>query len=171
MNQPRILIAGIGNIFLGDDAFGVEVVRRLSWRSWPDGVRMADFGIRGFDLAYALLDDYDAAILVDATSQGGEPGTVYTIELDCDGGEEGPKAVDMETHGMNPMRVLEMVRALGGKPKRVLVVGCEPETLGDQEEGALGLSATVEAAVDVAIGVIDRLVAKLGCEHRAGALA
>jgi hydrogenase maturation protease len=168
MSGPRILIAGIGNIFLGDDAFGVEVARRLSWRAWPDGVRVADFGIRGFDLAYALLDDYDAAILVDATSQGGDPGTIYTIELECGGENEGPKAVEMETHGMNPMRVLEMAHALGGQPRRILVVGCEPETFGDQEEGALGLSATVEAAVDVAIGVIDRLVAKIGCEHRAG---
>jgi hydrogenase maturation protease len=172
MNSPRILIAGIGNIFLGDDAFGVEVARRLLWRKLPDGVRVADFGIRGFDLAYALLEDYDVAILVDATSQGGDPGTVYTIEIDCTDRENGgPRAIELETHGMNPIHVLEIVRQLGGQPKRVLLIGCEPETLGDQAEGALGLSATVEAAVSVAIGVIERLVAKLGGQRPAGALA
>ncbi len=82
--KERILIAGIGNIFLGDDAFGVEVVRRLSRsaRKLPDEVRIVDFGIRGFDLAYALMEGYEVAILVDATPRGGVPGTLYTIEPD-----------------------------------------------------------------------------------------
>jgi hydrogenase maturation protease len=174
MNGARILVAGIGNIFLGDDAFGVEVARRMSQRALPDGVRVVDFGIRGFDLAYTLMD-YDVAILVDTTAQGGEPGTVYVVEIDSggdeepDGAEAGP--VQIETHGMNPMRVLETVRALGGQPKRILMVGCEPATFGDQEEGAFGLSAPVEAAVDVAIGVIESLVAKIAGESRAGVAA
>src|SRR5271165_333708 len=126
MNEPRILVAGIGNIFLGDDAFGVEVVRRLSRRKLPDYVRVADYGIRGLDLAYALLDDYDAAILVDAASQGAEPGTLYVLEPETGEADGGPQTALVEAHGMNPMRVLEMVRAMGGRPRRVLVVGCEP---------------------------------------------
>ncbi len=158
MSGARILVAGIGNIFLGDDAFGVEVAQKLIRRGMPEGVRVVDFGIRGFDLAYALMEDWDAAILVDATPRGGEPGTVYTIEISNEPVNAGP--IEMDAHGMNPMRVLHMVRGLGGKPGRILVVGCEPATTGDEEEGAFGLSAPVEAAVDVAIGVIDRLVAR-----------
>src|SRR6202030_732892 len=80
--KERILIAGIGNIFLGDDAFGVEVVRRLAARKLPDAIRVVDFGIRGFDLAYALMEGYEITILVDATPRGGQPGTLYTIEPD-----------------------------------------------------------------------------------------
>ena len=81
MTRPaRILIAGIGNIFLGDDAFGVEVARRLVRRRLPDGVRVVDFGIRGLDLTYALLDGYEAVILVDAAPRGGPPGTLYVLE-------------------------------------------------------------------------------------------
>jgi hydrogenase maturation protease len=161
MSVLRILVAGIGNIFLGDDAFGVEVVSRLSRRELPDCVRVVDYGIRGLDLAYALLDDYDAAILVDATGQGGEPGTLYVLEPELsDADDEGPQPVPIEAHGMNPMRVLEMVRAMGGRPRRVLVVGCEPATLGDELEGSMGLSAPVESAVGGAIALIESLVAK-----------
>jgi hydrogenase maturation protease len=168
MSAPRILIAGIGNIFLGDDAFGVEVVRRLSRRALPDYVRVVDYGIRGLDLAYALLDDYDAAILVDAAARGEEPGTLYVLEPElsaADAGEAQP--VPMEAHGMNPMRVLEMVRAMGGSPRQVLVVGCEPLTLGDEFEGCMGLSAAVESAVDGAIAIIESLIAKIAQRHGA----
>jgi hydrogenase maturation protease len=154
-----ILVAGIGNIFMGDDAFGVEVSQRMLRRGAQDGVRVVDFGIRGYDLAYALMDDYDAAILVDATARGEAPGTLYAIEPEWPEMKPG-EPVEMEAHGMNPMRVLQVVQSLGGHPKRVLVVGCEPETLGG-EEGAMGLSATVEAAVDGAIGMIEALVAQL----------
>src|SRR6476661_2103049 len=110
MSAPSILIAGIGNIFLGDDAFGVEVAQRLTQRSWPTGVRVEDFGIRGFDLAYAILDGYDVTILVDATPRGGDPGTLYLIEPDLNmaGG------VGIEPHGMDPVKVLQLVKTLGG---------------------------------------------------------
>jgi hydrogenase maturation protease len=157
MSEPRILVAGIGNIFMGDDAFGVEVAQRLLRRGAGDSMRVVDFGIRGYDLAYALMDDYDAAILVDATARGGDPGTLYTIEPEWPEIKPGEPA-EMEAHGMNPMRVLHMVQSMGGRPKRVLVVGCEPATLGG-EEGAMGLSAPVEAAVDGAIEMIESLVA------------
>ena len=172
MSPPRILVAGIGNIFLGDDAFGVEVVRRMLRRGVPDHVRVVDFGIRGLDLAYALLDDYDAAILVDAAGQGEAPGTLYILEPEPPGAEgDAPHAELLAGHGMNPMRVLEAVRALGGRPTRVLVVGCEPATLGDEVEGAMGLSAPVEAAVGAAIVIVESLIAQITEEHQALAVA
>ena len=173
MTTPRILVAGIGNIFLGDDAFGVEVAWRMSRRAMPENVRVADFGIRGMDLAYALLDGYDAAILVDAAARGGDPGTLYVIEPEpeSEDAEGDPDAALVEAHGMNPMRVLDMARALGGRPKRVLVVGCEPATLGDEIEGAMGLSAPVEAAVGGAIAMVESLVSRITEEMQAGTAA
>jgi hydrogenase maturation protease len=167
--RERILIAGIGNIFLGDDGFGCEVLRRLASRALPEGVRAVDFGIRGFDLAYALMDGYDVTILVDATPRGGQPGTLYTIEPDLkelDGID--PQAVMVETHGMNPMKVLAMVKAMGGEFKRLLLVGCEPQTFGP-EEGQMELSEPVEAAVDEAVRIVETLVTKILSEQSAQA--
>jgi hydrogenase maturation protease len=156
--MTRILIAGIGNIFLGDDGFGVAVAQRLAQRKHPDGVRVVDFGIRSFDLVYALLDGYDVTIFIDTTTRRGQPGTVYTIEPDLN--EIDTEPIEVEAHAMNPVRVLRMVKAMGGNPGRILLIGCEPETLGP-EEGALGLSAPVEAAVERTIGLVESLVAKL----------
>ena len=169
MTQPRILIAGIGNIFLGDDAFGSEVARRLSGRALPDEVRVVDFGIRGFDLTYALLDGYEVTIFVDATPRGGEPGTLYTIEPDLKE-MDNPDAEGMmvETHGMNPMKVLGMVKAMGGELKRILLVGCEPSPL-ETEEGQMGLSEPVAAAVEEAVRLIESLVTNILEEHRQNA--
>jgi hydrogenase maturation protease len=161
MTRPRILIACIGNIFLGDDGFGVEVGRRLARRRIPDEARVADFGIRGFDLAYALMDDYDVVVLVDAAPRGGRPGEVYLIEPELDELETSDEQTMMvEPHGMNPMKVLQMARAMGARFKRILLVGCEPETFGP-EEGLMGLSAPVEAAVDEAISLIESLISKI----------
>jgi hydrogenase maturation protease len=163
----KILVAGIGNIFHGDDAFGVEVASVLSKRSLPAEVRVVDFGIRGFDLAYALLDGYDVTILVDATSRGGAPGSLYTIEIDpkTSAGLDDPQ-IDVATHGMNPMRVLQLAQAMGGIEGRILLVGCEPETLGSEEEGQMGLSATVSASVETAANLVARLVERLLEENR-----
>jgi hydrogenase maturation protease len=158
---PRVLIAGIGNIFLGDDAFGVEVAQRLSAHPWPTNVKVTDFGIRGYDLAYALLDGYDATILVDACPRGERPGTLYVIEpyLNNPGGtEEQQNAV--EAHGMNPLNVLRLANSMGGPLKRVLLVGCEPETLGP-EEGQMGLSETVSAAIDDAVKLVESIVGSI----------
>jgi hydrogenase maturation protease len=159
--KATILVAGIGNIFLGDDAFGVEVVRRLADRKPPEGVRVADFGIRGFDLAYALQDGYETTILVDASPHGEAPGTLYVIEPDVKelDDPEAPQAV-VEAHAMNPMNVLRMARAMNIEVKNVLLVGCEPETLGG-EEGQMGLSAAVEAAVDRAVQLVESIVKKI----------
>ncbi len=158
---PTVLVAGIGNIFMGDDAFGCEVARRLAGRQLPEGVRVVDFGIRGFDLAYAIMDGPDATIFVDATPRGGEPGTLYTIEPDLDElNSLDTRGMMVEPHGMNPLKVLAMVKSSGGEFKRILLVGCEPETLGG-EEGLMGLSEPVEAAVEEAVRVVESLVAKI----------
>jgi hydrogenase maturation protease len=165
--RERILIAGIGNIFLGDDGFGCEVLKRLMGRALPDEVRAVDFGIRGFDLAYALMDGYDVTILVDAAPRGGTPGTLYTIEPDLGELERlDAQGMMVETHGMNPMKVLAMVKAMGGHFKRILLVGCEPQTFGP-EEGQMGLSEPVEAAVSEAVNIVESLVAKILSAHGA----
>jgi hydrogenase maturation protease len=144
-----ILIAGIGNIFLGDDAFGVEVARKLTGRAWPENVRAADFGIRGFDLAFALLDGVDLTVFIDATPRGEAPGTLYLIEPDTR-----TISADLDAHSMNPMAVLQLVKTMGGELRRILVVGCEPL---DCEE-RMGLSAPVQAAVDRAAALVEELV-------------
>lgn len=167
MTQPRILIAGVGNIFLGDDAFGVEVVRRLASRELPGGVSVKDFGIRGFDLAYALMDGYDLTILVDAVPRGGDPGTLYKIEPDlAELSEIDCESMLVETHGMNPMKVLAMVKSMGGQFKRMLIVGCEPATLGSEDEGQMGLSECVEASVDGAVSMIESILSEETQEAR-----
>jgi hydrogenase maturation protease len=164
--EPRILVAGIGNIFLGDDAFGVEVVRRLSARQWPENVHVEDFGIRGYDLAYALLKGYDTTILVDACPRGGPAGTLYVIEpelYDLESGDPGtddePQAA-VEAHGMNPVKVLRLASSMSGPLERVLLVGCEPATLGP-EEGQMGLSRKIEAVIDDAVKLVESLLAKI----------
>jgi hydrogenase maturation protease len=155
---PRVLLAGIGNVFFGDDGFGVEVATRLLQRGAPAGAQVVDFGIRSYDLAYALTSGrYDAAILVDATARGGAPGDIYVLEPEPDeSGEPSPA----NAHAMNPETVLRMARALGSLPVQVLVVACEPATLGG-EEGQFGLSDTMSAAVDRAIPVIESLIARI----------
>ena len=158
LRKPTVLVAGIGNIFLGDDAFGVEVVRRLSDVQLPESVRVTDFGIRGFDLAYALQDGYETTILVDACPHGEVPGTLYVIEPDLKALDD-PQAV-VEAHAMNPMNVLRMARAMNIKVKNVLLLGCEPETLGG-EEGQMGLSAAVEAAVDHAVKLLESIINRI----------
>lgn len=157
MSTPRILVAGIGNIFLGDDAFGCEVVKRLAAKKMPDGVRVIDYGIRGLDLAYALMDDCDAAILIDAVRRGGAPGTLYMLEPTI---PEGDVAV-VNAHGLDPVAVLKMVRSLGGEVKGLRLVGCEPEHLGTAEDMVMGLSPVVESAVEPAADMVRTLVSQI----------
>ncbi len=155
----RILVAGIGNIFLGDDGFGVEVIRRLSSIAMPAGVRVVDFGIRGFDLAYALQDGYETTILVDAYPHGQPPGTVSLVEPDLS--QLGEAHNDMvDAHAMNPLNVIRMAVAMNGKLNNILLVGCEPATFGP-EEGQMGLSETVQAAVDDAVNMVVSVVEKI----------
>lgn len=154
----RILVAGIGNIFLGDDAFGVEVAKLLAERPHADGASVVDYGIRSYDLAYALMEDWDLVILVDALPRGGEPGTLYTLEPELTSGSEAPTGFD--AHSMNPVGVLQLVSALGGRTGRLLVVGCEPASVEPSAEGKIGLSAAVEAAVPEAVRMVENLIAR-----------
>lgn len=158
-SAPRILIAGIGNIFLGDDGFGVEVVRRLAAANLPDSVRVVDFGIRGLDLGYALQDGYETTILIDAFPNRQPPGTVSIVEPDTSALSETTDGL-VEPHSMHPLNVLRMAKAMNGSLGRVLLVGCEPASLGG-EEGHMGLSAPVEAAVEEAVRTTDALVRRI----------
>ncbi len=162
--QRRILIAGIGNIFMGDDAFGVHVAQRLAIRKQPEGVRVVDFGIRGLDLAYALSDGYDCVILVDAVHRGEPPGTLYTIEPDIrrPGATDEPEELP-DAHGMDPVKVLQMAGHLGALPSRVLLVGCEPGEL-PGSEGRMGLSPAVESVLDEAVRLVEKLIRELKFE-------
>ena len=151
----RTLIACLGNIFLGDDGFGVEVAQRLTGEELPEGVRVTDYGIRGMHLAYDLAEGFDTTILVDTAQRGDAPGTVYLIEPEPQPGQVDAASMTLfNAHGMQPDLVLSLAGSLGGDAGRVLVVGCEPATL---EEG-IGLSAPVTAAVDEAAAMVTRLV-------------
>ena len=157
--SKRILVAGVGNIFLGDDGFGVEVVRRLAGRELPEGVEVVDFGIRGMDLAYALQEDYEVVVFVYAIPRGEKPGTVYLLEPEIE--EDGEVVLD--THGMDPVKVIKLSRALGAKPTRTLVVGCEPQVVlsgEDYDDMLMELSGPVLAAVEAAVTLVESLVEK-----------
>lgn len=144
----KILVAGVGNIFLGDDGFGPEVARRLAQADLPEGVEVGDFGIRGIHLAYEL-SAYDTTILVDAGPRDGEPGSLYTLEL-----EEGRPTAVIDAHGMTPDAVLDLVGVVGGAMGRVLLVGCEPADVSPGME----LSPPVAAAVDPAVHLVRELI-------------
>jgi hydrogenase maturation protease len=158
----RILVAGVGNIFLGDDGFGVEVALALSKRPLPESVSVKDFGIRGFDLAYALLDPWDAVIIVDALPRGQAAGTLYVIEPDL-AALPGVASADtaINPHGMDPVRVLNLAASQGTMSAQVLVLGCEPQDFGDELEGRMGLSAPVQAAVEEAAKMVLELAARI----------
>jgi hydrogenase maturation protease len=152
----KILIAGIGNIFHGDDAFGCEVIRELVNADLPPHITITDFGIRGYDLAYALNDGYDLAIMVDAVTCQKSPGTVCLIEPDLNRlNELAPETVD--AHSLNPVAVLQMAQSVGALGKKLLLVGCEPASL-ENEDGELGLSDPVRQAVPEAVKLIQSLV-------------
>lgn len=155
MSAATILVAGVGNIFLGDDGFGVEVVRQLAQRSMRADVRVQDFGIRGIDLAYALLAGYDLVLLVDVVERGSTPGTVYVIDL-----EDGATALqgrELDTHGMVPGQAIALAKSMGGRIPRLILVGCEPARVGDGAEN-VALSPAVHDAVEQAIAAIELLI-------------
>jgi hydrogenase maturation protease len=163
LSRKRVLVAGVGNIFLGDDGFGVEVVRRLAERALPEGVEVKDFGIRGMDLAYALQEDYEVVVFVDAVPRSEEPGTVYLIEPEIEENGE----VSLDTHGMDPVKVIKLSRALGAEPIRTLVVGCEPLVVlsgEDYDDMSMELSEPVQAAVGEAVKLVESLVEEIGGE-------
>lgn len=148
--MSRVLVAGVGNIFLSDDGFGVEVVRRLAGHPMPEGVTVADYGIRGIHLAYELLEGYDRLILIDAISRGGRPGTIEVLVPD-----DVPATGAMpDAHGMEPLAIFAYLASIGGDPVPTVIVGCEPATL----EENIGLSEPVEKAVDEAIRIVLNLI-------------
>jgi len=159
MSKKRIVVAGVGNVFMQDDAFGVEVVKRLLDKGPREGVEIYDVGIGGLKLAYDLLRGYDGLIMIDASKRGGKPGTLYVIEpkeeeINSDLQQGG--AID--PHGGDPAMVLRFVKALGAWPPKVLIVGCEPATVNDFE---MGLSAPVSAAIDDAVKLVETTIEEI----------
>jgi hydrogenase maturation protease len=162
--RANVLVAGIGNVFLSDDGFGVATVTRLREvvDRLPPGVEVVDVGIRGMHLAYQLLDGYHTLVLVDTAQRGGPPGSLYLLEHDLDRPAD-PDRDRLDAHRMDPTSVLEMLDQLAAgngldRPvRRVLVVGCEPASL---DEG-LELSEPVAAAVDRAVPALLDLCAQL----------
>ncbi|GAB3824187.1 hydrogenase maturation protease [Kribbella italica] len=148
----KVLIAGLGNVFCTDDAFGVSVIEVLARRSWPDGVEVRDFGIRGIHLAYQLLEPYQLVVLVDVVQRGEVPGTVYVMEAEP--GAVPEDEVAMDAHDLGPDAVLALVPRLGGTLGRVVVVGCEPAELG----AGIGLTPAVQGAVETAARLVTDLV-------------
>lgn len=163
LQEPtQILVAGIGNIFFGDDGFGVEVVRRLRGERFADGVNVVDFGVRGVRLAYELADGrYDGLILVSALPRGGAPGTVYRIEVELPAGRpvhaDGARLDLSDAQGLTPAAVLAWLRRFGGRCGRVVVIGCEPQSVDE----SVGLSAPVGASVDGAMRIVRRVIAEM----------
>jgi hydrogenase maturation protease len=160
--SKRVLVAGVGNVFFGDDGFGVAVAQRLLQEELPPGVEVADFGIRGLDLAYALGQPYEAAILVDTVAHGAGPGRLQVIEPDLDGAP----AASFDSHRLDPLAVLHLARRLGGLPPRVLLVGCVPAALGAGEPMSMHLSAPVAAAVEEAAQLVLELARRLLADRR-----
>ncbi|MCW3056782.1 MAG: hydrogenase maturation protease [Solirubrobacterales bacterium] len=159
MPAARVLVAGVGNVFLGDDGWGVALASRLAARTLAPGVEVVDFGIRGMDLAYAMQDGYGVVVMLDATPRGELPGTLYVIEPELD-------QIDMtvDAHGMDPAKVLALARTLGAETlPRTLIVGCEPQNvMSDEEEFIVGqLSEPVQASLDPAVGLVEELLADL----------
>jgi hydrogenase maturation protease len=157
--MKRILVAGIGNAWLKDDGFGGEVVKRLESRELPEGAAVFDFGTGGLDLAYELMRGYDALLLIDVRRQGGEPGTLYVMEVlkdDVEAGIEDGQIIN--PHAMDPQTVLRFVKTLGAWPGKVVIVACEPAEV---EEMGMGLSPEVQSAVDAAVGVVIETIEEL----------
>lgn len=156
-----ILVAAVGNLWLGDDGFAGEVAKGLRERELPDDIAVADFGTGGLDLAYEVMRGYEALVLVDVSRQGGRPGTLYLMEVNEDSIEGAIEdGTQIDPHGMDPETVLRFVRATGGWPGKVVVIACEPAQV---EEVAIGLSPAVAAAVPGAVDLVVETVEELRC--------
>ena len=158
-----VLVACVGNIFLGDDGFGSHVAAALTRRAVPDGVRVEDYGIRSVHLVYELMNGYDVLVLVDTVGrQTGPPGTLYVVEPDLPSPEAGsdhpercPGAL-LDPHDLSPGGAMELVPVLGGSVARILVVGVQPETLDDGIGLSPAVAASVEPAADLVVDVVTR---------------
>jgi hydrogenase maturation protease len=161
MRECRVLIAGIGNIFLGDDGFGPEVMRHVPAHVAGPRVSVVDYGIRGMHLAYDLLDGCEALVLVDALPNRGAPGTVHVFEADH---ETLTAGVGLDAHAMDPAAVFASLAALGGTPPYTVVIGCEIDNVDER----MGLTDAVAAAVPDAVKAIEDVVARLSTPVREG---
>jgi hydrogenase maturation protease len=153
------MIAGVGNIFMKDDGFGSEVIKKILHKAFPEGVEIKDFGTGGLKLAYDLMKGYDGLILLDASARGEQPGTLYVIEPaenDIDGNLENGTIID--PHGSDPATVLKFVKSIGAWPAKVLIVACEPQNVDDFE---IGLSEPVNAAIDKAIELVEEIIKEI----------
>jgi hydrogenase maturation protease len=158
MTSKRVLVAGIGNAWMKDDAFGGKVAERLTDGALPEQAAVFDFGTGGLDLAYEVMRGYDALVLIDISRQGGEPGTLYVMDAEPDDLEPIADGEMLSPHGMDPETVLRFVKAVGGWPGRVRIVACEPAVV---EEMGLEMSPEVQAAVERATDVVRETVAEL----------
>jgi len=151
----RVLVAGIGNLFLGDDGFGPAVVRRLAEQGGlPAEVRVVDYGIRGLHLAYDLLDPWDGLIVVDALPERGDPSRIVVLEL---GPQSVPAGGQVDAHSMDPATVLASLAALGGElPARTVLVGCQVSDVDER----IGLTPAVDEAVDEAVRTVHGLLTR-----------
>jgi hydrogenase maturation protease len=157
----RTLVAGVGNVFQRDDAFGVEVIRLLADRPRPAGVEIADFGIRGIHLVYELLNGCDLFVLVDAAQRGCEPGTVTVLEVES--GDTAPRAAVMDAHGLAPDEIFAMLASMGSRPGRSLVVACEPADV----SAGMGLSEQVREALPQAVRAVEEILERIQQEEGA----
>jgi hydrogenase maturation protease len=149
----RILVAGVGNVFLRDDAFGVEVIRLLAERPQPPGVQIRDYGIRGVHLVYELLDGYELFVLVDAAPRGEAPGTVSVLEVELPSPDAQPV---IDAHSLTPDAIFGLLSSLGGRPGRSLVVACEPAEV----DAGMGLSDPVQEALPHAVRAVEEILAQ-----------
>jgi len=160
----RTLVAGVGNVFLRDDAFGVEVARLLTQEPLPDGVKVRDFGIRGVHLVYELLDGCDLFVLVDAAARGEAPGTVTVLEVDVPDPASVPRTV-IDAHSLAPDDIFALLASLGGRPGRSLVVACEPADV----SAGMGLTDPVREALPHAVRAVREILARSADTHSSGA--
>lgn len=159
--MKRILVAGIGNMFLGDDGFGVVVAQALAKKSQPHGVDVIDFGIRGVDLTFKLMDGYDAAILIDTALRGGPPGSLYVIEP-TEAAPVEAQTILSNAHAVHPANALALVKAMGGKLSTLRLVACEPKSISEDEPDlTVGLSPEVSAAVAPAMDLVEEILSEL----------
>jgi hydrogenase maturation protease len=151
----RTLVAGVGNVFLRDDAFGVEVVRLLGEQPRADGVQIRDFGIRGVHLAYDLLDGCDLFVLIDAAPRGAAPGTVSVVDIEL----PDPAALTnpvIDAHSLTPDSIFGLLVSLGGRPGRSLLVACEPADV----SAGMGLTDQVAQALPHAVRAVEEILAQ-----------
>jgi hydrogenase maturation protease len=157
--EKQILVAGIGNLWMRDDGFGGEVARKLEKQEMPPGVKVTDYGSGGLDLAYEVMRGYDALVIIDISRQGGEPGTLYVMDVsDADIEVEIEDGAQIDPHGMDPRTVLRFVKSTGGWPGKVVIIACEPEIV---EDFGIGLSPSVAGSVDGAVKLIWETIQEL----------